>query len=84
MGISWPLGVVLYGIGAAKLGPFGAYAGFPMLLIFAILSSNAAGVFFGEWRGAGSTAKNRMRIGVIILVIAAVLFGYANNLMSAG
>lgn len=77
LGILWPLGVVLYGIGAAKLGAFGAYAGFPLLLICSILGSNLLGALTGEWKGTGAKPRRVMVAGVSVLVFAAVLFGYS-------
>jgi L-rhamnose-H+ transport protein len=77
LGILWPLGVVLYGIGAAKLGKFGAYAGFPLLLICSILGSNILGAMTGEWKDTGPKPRRVMTVGVSILVFAAVLFGYS-------
>lgn len=79
LGITWPLGIVLYGIGASMLGDFGAYAGFPMMLICSILGSNLVGALIGEWKGTSSSTRRVMVIGVSILIAAAVLFGYANS-----
>ena len=82
-GLTWPLGIVLYGIGAGRLGEFGAYAGFSMMLTFSILASNFVGAIIGEWKGASALARNRMVMGVAVLVLAALVFGYANTLMNA-
>ena len=80
LGILWPLGIVLYGIGAAKLGDFGAYAGFPLLLICSILGSNFLGALTGEWKGISSKPIRVMTAGVSVLIVAAILFGYSNVL----
>jgi L-rhamnose-H+ transport protein len=80
LGLLWPLGVVLYGIGAHKLGDFGAYAGFPLLLICSILGSNLLGALTGEWKGTSARPKSIMAVGISVLVIAAALFGYSNIL----
>jgi L-rhamnose-H+ transport protein len=82
LGITWPLGIVLYGMGADKLGRFGAYAGFPMMLTCSLLGSNITGVLIGEWKGVGRSTKLIMKIGVLILILAAILFGYANSIMT--
>ena len=39
MGVAWPLGIVLYGIGADKMGDYGAFVAFPMMLVMAISSA---------------------------------------------
>lgn len=81
MGIAWPLGVVLFGIGAGKMGTYGAYVGFPMLLLTAILFANLAGALTGEWRGTSPKTRTVMISGVIILFAALVVFAVSNLLL---
>ena len=51
MGVAWPLGIVLYGIGADYMGKDdGPIIGFPMMLVMAILFGNLAGAMTGESR----------------------------------
>jgi len=84
LGVAWPLGIILYGMGAdkSKMGDFGAYAGFPMLLLFSIVASNLAGALTGEWRGARPATKQVMLAGVAVLLFAFVLLAIANKLTS--
>jgi L-rhamnose-H+ transport protein len=81
MGIAWPLGVVLYGIGADRMGAYGAFAGFPMMLVVSILFANLAGALTGEWQGASVRTKRIMVAGVVILVGSFVIFGFSNMLL---
>ena len=81
MGIAWPLGVVLYGIGADCMGQYGAFVAFPMLLVMAILFGNLAGALTGEWRGASKKTKMTMVAGVLVLVAAFIIFGVAHRLL---
>lgn len=81
MGITWPLGIVLYGIGAGMMGPYGAYVAFPMMLVMAILFGNLAGILTGEWRGASSRARGTMLLGVAVLCAAFGVFGIATRLL---
>ena len=83
LGLALPLGIVLYGIGATKMGAYGAFVAFPMMLVSSILFGNLAGAVTGEWHGASSKTKNTMLVGVVILVIAFALFGLANKLLGA-
>ena len=83
LGFFWALSIVLYGIGADKLGEFGAYAGYPMFLIYTLLVSNLVGALTGEWKGARRVPKLIMRVGVSVLVLATVLFGCSNKLMAS-
>jgi L-rhamnose-H+ transport protein len=81
MGIAWPLGVVLYGIGADCMGKYGAFVGFPMLLVMTILVANLAGALTGEWRGASKKTIATMVEGVIVLVVAFAIFGVSSLLL---
>ena len=67
-------GIVVYGIGATRIGEFGAYLGFPVMLISSILAGNVAGAITGEWSSASSQAKRIMGAGVAVLAIAITAF----------
>jgi L-rhamnose-H+ transport protein len=83
MGTAWPLGVVLFGVGAGKMGEYGAYVGFPMMLLVAILFANLAGALGGEWRGTSSRTRAVMFGGVTVLFVAFAVFSVANRLLAA-
>jgi len=82
MGIAWPLGIVLYGMGADRMGAYGAFVAFPMMLVMAILFGNLAGAMTGEWRGTSTRTKTMMLVGVLVLVTAFALFGVASKLLA--
>ena len=82
MGLAWPGGVVIYGIAAYKMGAYGAYVGFPMMLLCAILFGNLAGALTGEWKGTSAKPKTIMVLGVLVLFIAFAMLGWSNKLMT--
>lgn len=82
MGIAWPLGIVLFGIGAGKMGPYGPFVAFPMMLLAAILFGNLAGALTGEWRGTSARTRTTMFVGVLILFAAFAVFSGAGMLLS--
>jgi L-rhamnose-H+ transport protein len=82
MGLAWPGGVVIYGIAAYKMGAYGAYVGFPMMLLCAILFGNLAGALTGEWKGTSGRPKAVMVLGVLVLFIAFAMLGWSNKLMT--
>lgn len=84
MGLAWPGGVVIYGVAAFKMGAYGAYAGFPMLLLCSILFGNLAGAVTGEWKGTSNKPKAIMLLGILILFVAFIVLGLSNKLMVAG
>ncbi|MBL7115743.1 MAG: hypothetical protein ISS35_08245 [Kiritimatiellae bacterium] len=82
MGIAWPGGIAVYGIAANKMGAYGAYAAFPMMLLVSILTGNAAGALTGEWKGTSQKPRTWMIGGVVILGLAFVVLGLANKLLA--
>jgi L-rhamnose-H+ transport protein len=83
MGLAWPIGIIFYGMGADRMGSYGAYVGFPMMLVIAILVGNLAGAIGGEWRGAFGKTKAIMVAGVLVLIAAFVLFGFASKQLAS-
>ena len=57
LGIVWALGIVIYGVGASRLGHFGAFLGFPIMLMSSVLTGNLLGALSGEWNGVGDQAE---------------------------
>jgi L-rhamnose-H+ transport protein len=82
MGLAWPGGIIVYGIGAGGMGSYGAYVGFPMMILTSILAGNAAGALGGEWRGTSMKPRRTMAAGILILFIAFALLGYSNQLLA--
>jgi uncharacterized protein YqgC (DUF456 family) len=74
-------GIAVYGIAAGKLGSYGAYVGFPMMLVCSILVGNLAGWWTGEWRGTGARTRRAMQVGVLALLAALAVLGLANRLL---
>ena len=82
MGIAWPAGIAIYGIAAYLLGDYGAYVGFPMMLVCSILFGNLAGAVTGEWRGTSRQARASMVLGVATLILALAIMGVSNHLLA--
>jgi L-rhamnose-H+ transport protein len=82
MGVLWAVGIVVYGMGATRIGRFGAFLGYPIMLICSILTGNALGVLTGEWRATSSAAKRVMVYGVCLLMVAIGVLAYSSRLTS--
>jgi len=82
MGLAWPGGIIIYGIGANTMGPYGAYAGFPMMILASILAGNLAGAIGGEWKNSGAKPRRIMLAGVSVLFFAFTLLGYSTYIMN--
>jgi len=80
MGILWTEGIVIYGMGTTMIGELGAYLGFPVLMVVAIITGNIFGAVTGEWKGVSSGPKKLMDLGIIVLVLAIIIMGLSMNL----
>jgi L-rhamnose-H+ transport protein len=82
MGLLWPGGIVIYGMGATRIGQLGAYLGFPIMLIVCILTGNVLGLLSGEWKGVARRPRRIMTVGVAILVLAILILGFSGKMSS--
>jgi len=80
MGILWPSAVVVYGMGTTMVGDLGAYLGFPVLMIMAIIAGNIFGILAGEWKGVTPGPRRMMGLGITVLVVATLILGLSMNL----
>jgi L-rhamnose-H+ transport protein len=79
MALLWEGCLVAYGAGANELGHLGPSVGWPILLSISIVTSNILGAATGEWRGAGRKAASTMILGIGVLLIAVLIFGWAST-----
>ena len=80
MGILWPGGIVVYGMGTTMIGDLGAYFGFPVLMIVGIIAGNVFGILTGEWKGVTARPKRIMGLAITVLTAAIIVLGISMNL----
>jgi len=73
MGLLWFGGIVVYGIGGAKLGGAGPVIGWPVMLGVSVIASNITGGLIGEWRGTGRRCFAFLASGIAAIIVATVL-----------
>jgi L-rhamnose-H+ transport protein len=78
-GLMWFASFGLSGLGMQMMGKLGVSVGWSMLLGFALVTSTLWSAAMGEWRGKGRAA-GWMVAGVIVVIGAICLLGYANSL----
>ena len=76
-GIFWFAALGVYGQGASLMGTLGPVIGWPMLLGLALIISNVWAYRSGEWKGAKRPFQILL-IGLVVLILAICLLGYAN------
>ena len=79
MGLLWGASIFLYGAATPMLGDIGPSIGWPLSLAVGLVVVNIMGTLLGEWRAAGPAPARRMRIGILVLLLAIVLCALAAN-----
>lgn len=80
MGAIWMPSVALYGRAAVMMGALGGSAGWGLYMGTVILASNVWGFVTGEWRGVHGKPIRLISVGVVFLLMAIGLIGYATTL----
>jgi L-rhamnose-H+ transport protein len=80
MGLLWYAGVIFYGRGAGFMGELGTVAGWPIFMATMIIFSTIWGFLTGEWKGSSAQAKWYMLAGLIVLIAASGISGWANKM----
>lgn len=78
MAILWMGAFALYGMSTAFLGTLGTSVGWGLFQIFMIMTATLSGVLTGEWRKAPGRAKLFLSTGLVLLIIATLLFTFGN------
>jgi L-rhamnose-H+ transport protein len=79
MALMWIGSFYLYGAGAAKLGRWGAIAGWPLFISLSIVVGNLWGLWRGEWQGAPALARRLLNQGLLVLIVAVVTVALSNT-----
>lgn len=80
MGALWIAGFACYAPGARQLGSLGSSVGWAIMMSAMVITANLWGLLTGEWRAASQKAKRELAVGVVLLVLAICVVGYANQL----
>jgi hypothetical protein len=70
--------ILLFGVGASKLGPLGVAVGYAAFMSFAIIVGNINGFLTKEWKGAGKQSMYWIAAGIIILIIGVSILAKGN------
>jgi L-rhamnose-H+ transport protein len=80
MGALWFSSTAIYGAVSARLGEMGPVLGWPLFMSAIIIASNAWGFATGEWKGAGSKARDTMVGSIFFLILGFAALAYAGSL----
>lgn len=78
-GAVWCMQFVCFKTGEPRMGST-SYIGWAVLMASSILFSQLLGILLGEWKGTGGKTRGLLASGLALLIISAVLAGYAGSL----
>jgi L-rhamnose-H+ transport protein len=79
MGAMWLVGMLIYGVGANKLGRIGPSVGWAALMASVVIVANLWGLLTGEWHGTGRRPVRTMTAGLLVLLVAIFIIGLSNK-----
>jgi L-rhamnose-H+ transport protein len=80
MGFMWIGGFALYAPGTRRLGSLGTSVGWAVMMSTMVITANILGFITGEWKGASRKAYSLAVAGLVFLILAIGVVGYANQL----
>lgn len=80
IGVNMAVGIMLMGKGMLLVGALGASVGFGIQQASQMLGGQGLGFLSGEWRGVAGKPRHRMYVAIAILIVAALIMAYGNNL----
>jgi L-rhamnose-H+ transport protein len=72
--------ILLFCVGASKLGPLGVAVGYAVFMSFAIIVGNINGFLTGEWTGASRRSVGWIAAGILVLVAGVSVLTAGNYL----
>lgn len=78
MAFFWFASTIMYGVASAKLGELGPVLGWPLFMSLIVIVASVVGIVTGEWKGTGKQPLRIQTVGVVILIIAVVVFSRAS------
>jgi len=78
-GVIWCMQFVCFKTGEPRMGG-ASYVGWAVLMASSILFSQLLGIFRGEWKGTGVKTRVKLASGLLLLIVSAVLAGFAGSL----
>lgn len=80
IGVQFCLAVSLMGKGMLLLGTLGASVGFGIQQASQMIGGQGLGFISGEWRGIHGLPRKQMYLAILVLIVAACVMAYGNNL----
>lgn len=78
MAFFWFASAIMYGVSSARLGELGPVLGWPLFMSLIVIVASVVGILTGEWKNTGKAPVRIQAAGVVVLIIAVVVFSRAS------
>jgi L-rhamnose-H+ transport protein len=78
-GVTWYLQFFFYSMGQMRMGKY-EFSSWTLHMASIIIFSSLWGIALKEWRGSSSGTKNKLTLGLAMLVLSTIIVGYGNYL----
>lgn len=82
MAVVYCASLIIYGLGAYKLGELGTSVGFAIFQTGCIMVANLLGIFTGEWKQAGKQSKNWLYSGLGLMSLGIIVVAWGNYMLN--
>jgi L-rhamnose-H+ transport protein len=79
MAILWFFSTALYGVASHRLGAWGVVLGWPVFMSVIVIGAGLLGILTGEWKHSGRLPVLFQAAGILLLVIAILVFSHVQN-----
>jgi L-rhamnose-H+ transport protein len=80
VGLQFFISIVFMGRGMVFLGALGASVGFGIQQSMQVVGNQLVGFVGGEWKGVNGKPRKMMYLGLVIILIAVIVFSYCNTI----
>lgn len=81
MALVYCASLIIYGLGAYKLGELGTSVGFAIFQSGCIMVANLLGIITGEWKNAGKQSRSWLFSGLVIMCVGIVIIAFGNSML---
>jgi len=81
MAILWFFSTALYGVASHSLGSWGVVLGWPVFMSVIVIGAGLLGILTGEWKDSGRLPVLFQAAGILLLVLAIVVFSRAQSVL---
>jgi len=78
-GVTWYLQFFFYSMGQMRMGKY-EFSSWTLHMASIIIFSSLWGIALKEWKGSSAATRNKLALGLALLIVSTIIIGYGNYL----